>query len=818
MSELVGSIMYEVTLDTSKMISEQRNVDQSVNKVSTSLNSITKATRTYSEALKLEAAVAKEAADSSGLLATATSKAAQAIGSLGSEVGGVAGAMAESEAATTAISGALAALGTTVLGIASAIGIAIVGFVKGRQESTEFNRSLELTGNISGLTVDKLGEMAERLDSLSNVTRAKAAESLNIFVASGVRGGEAIEKFTEAAIRMEQAGGASIEHTARAFKDLEKDPLKAALKLNESVNFLSASILHQISTLEQQGRSVDAAKVAQDAFADAILTRTPKITENIGLVEKAWRAVASAAKEGWDAVLNIGREKSPEERIAATRQQIVDLQRQLDGGGFATTGGGAATGRGLGKREREQKEALLATLQETVRLYDRAQLSAQALADADAQRLRQVQAIAEFDKEGEKFLDKKAKMERDIAQARELGKQAGLSELQIEERIKAIRTSYADKTQKFDAVGYLIGLQEKAAEGYAKIDAAERAALQRNAQLLNEGKIDFQQAEEAKTLIAAAAVNARQKLWEQEKAQAFRLFESDSREMQRQAAERQRAGDYAGGIIAGAAPEEDRLVLQYEQRNERLRELRAQNLIDEQTYSAALIANSQQTTDALVAIAQQRAEAEVRAQLMTLHGVSGVADQLLAVLRSAGKEQSALAKAAFLAQKAIAVAEILLNTEVGAAKAVGMAGPFGIPLATFIRTTGYASAGMVAGLAIGQAFGGGRQYGGPVTAGSLYRVNEGGRPEMFTAANGAQYMMPTANGNVTPAGGVGHAGGWTINIHNAPVGTTANVDEAARIIEISVAQAEARVVDSITERRGLVWGAFAGNTNLRGAF
>lgn len=54
---------------------------------------------------------------------------------------------------------------------------------------------------------------------------------------------------------------------------------------------------------------------------------------------------------------------------------------------------------------------------------------------------------------------------------------------------------------------------------------------------------------------------------------------------------------------------------------------------------------------------------------------------------------------------------------------------------------------------------GARQYGGPVAAGSMYRVNEGGRPEMFTAANGNQYLMPTQGGRVTPMGSGGGSGG-----------------------------------------------------------
>lgn len=53
---------------------------------------------------------------------------------------------------------------------------------------------------------------------------------------------------------------------------------------------------------------------------------------------------------------------------------------------------------------------------------------------------------------------------------------------------------------------------------------------------------------------------------------------------------------------------------------------------------------------------------------------------------------------------------------------------------------------------------GARQYGGPTEAGKMYRVNETGAPEMFTASNGNQFMLGGQSGSVTPAGGAGGTG------------------------------------------------------------
>ena len=89
--------------------------------------------------------------------------------------------------------------------------------------------------------------------------------------------------------------------------------------------------------------------------------------------------------------------------------------------------------------------------------------------------------------------------------------------------------------------------------------------------------------------------------------------------------------------------------------------------------------------------------------LQSLSMIGNATDQIYGILQKSGQDQTALGKAVFLASKAIAVAEILINTEVAAAKAGAQLGVFGIPMAMIIRATGYASAGMVAGMAIAEA-------------------------------------------------------------------------------------------------------------------
>lgn len=55
---------------------------------------------------------------------------------------------------------------------------------------------------------------------------------------------------------------------------------------------------------------------------------------------------------------------------------------------------------------------------------------------------------------------------------------------------------------------------------------------------------------------------------------------------------------------------------------------------------------------------------------------------------------------------------------------------------------------LIAALAVGSSLAGKRKNGGPVSAGAMYQVGEGGMPEIYKASNGSQYMIPGDNGSV----------------------------------------------------------------------
>jgi hypothetical protein len=148
----------------------------------------------------------------------------------------------------------------------------------------------------------------------------------------------------------------------------------------------------------------------------------------------------------------------------------------------------------------------------------------------------------------------------------------------------------------------------------------------------------------------------------------------------------------------------------------------------QKTYDLARIQANKDTNDKIKADDQALFDAKTTLQNMVLNSASNVANGLAAVAEEGSKE----AKVLFAMQKALAIAQIIVSTEVAAKAAAAQAAILGGPVAwyatdTMIRALGYASAGIVAGTAIA----GGRALGGQVRGGESYLVGERG-PELLT--------------------------------------------------------------------------------------
>ena len=226
------------------------------------------------------------------------------------------------------IAPAAKALGGYVLGLvnpftvaAAAAAVLALAYKQGSDEGTAFTTSLAMTGNTAGTTASSLAAMARQVSSAGG-TVGKASEVLAQLAATTKIPVAAFESISEAAIKFESATGVAASTTVENFKKIAKDPAGEILKLNESMNFLTATTYEHIRSLQEQGKTQEAAAAATAAYEDGLNRTSTSIKQNLGILEASWGAVKSAAKGAWDAALNVGREETLDQQIAKLDEQL----------------------------------------------------------------------------------------------------------------------------------------------------------------------------------------------------------------------------------------------------------------------------------------------------------------------------------------------------------------------------------------------------------------------------------------------------------------------------------------------------------------
>ena len=312
--------------------------------------------------------------------------------------------------AARAVGGYVASLVTPVSLAVAAVGALGVAWYQGSRQAEEFRRQTLLTGNAVGASMDQLAGLAAQTAAASGATTSSAVAAVAALVGTAAVARTGLVDYAQTAMAMEKSFGQSIETTAKHFSELGRDPVAAAKRLNETMNFLTASTYAQIRAAEQQGDKVRAAALAQDAYSQAMAYRAKQVQDNLGFVERAWNAVAGAAKGSWDAMLGLGRSESTLERLSRLQKQLQDRQESLDR--YGNRGGvfGATTA--------QQVEALkqeISYLQETERLQRRA-------GDAAAERAATEKAgIEEVDRQHKAAEEVRKKAQQEQARLVEAG-------------------------------------------------------------------------------------------------------------------------------------------------------------------------------------------------------------------------------------------------------------------------------------------------------------------------------------------------------------------------------------------------------------
>jgi lambda family phage tail tape measure protein len=327
--------------------------------------------------------------------------------------------------------GAARALGGFVMGLvtplttAAAAAVAVgLAFHQGNEEARAYRAALIESGNAAGTTSDQLSDMARSI-SESVGTQGAAAEALAALVGTGKVAASNLVQFSTVAVKAQRDMGQSVEDTAKQFADLAAAPVTALLKVNEKLHFLTGSTYEQVRALQEQGRMYEAAQLAQKSYASAFDGVTQKVESNLGVMQKGWIGVKDFAKSAWDAMLNVGREDTLEQKLAKVQEALAKAR---DPHAF-----GSLDAQGHLQENIELEQSLknqIASRDHVAKIQgEQAKFNAADLAWSESK----------FE-----YLTRSQQLQAELQKAQEMGLAAGVSDEDIQKRLLAIRLKYND--------------------------------------------------------------------------------------------------------------------------------------------------------------------------------------------------------------------------------------------------------------------------------------------------------------------------------------------------------------------------------------
>ncbi|HBZ0962300.1 TPA: phage tail protein [Klebsiella pneumoniae] len=330
---------------------------------------------------------------------------------------------------------AIKGVGGYVLGLinpvtlaAAAVGVLGLAYYKGSQEQDEFYKSLTLNGNLVGKTTGQLADMAARVSVVANSTTGVTAAILNQIVSSGKVAAESLERVTTAVVEISEATGIATEKLVGDFNDIAADPVAAITKLNDQYHFLTLATYNQIKALQDEGNQQDAARVATDAYANAMQQRANDIHQNLGILERAWDSLAKTAKGAWDAMLDIGREQTGTERISQIRKELDWIDKAAGGKLF------------FGGRKAELEDELN-NLQSQITTEG---VLTEIISSHDKAEQQRIKTQQEADRVNQQYLSNTDKRNKAIKQQSEFLKAGAITAEQYSKNVSRINEMYKD--------------------------------------------------------------------------------------------------------------------------------------------------------------------------------------------------------------------------------------------------------------------------------------------------------------------------------------------------------------------------------------
>lgn len=213
-----------------------------------------------------------------------------------------------------ALAGAMSPAVVGIGALTGAISTLFYSWYQGATTLSEFNKTLTLSGNASGLTTDGMLELA-RSGQSAGLTFDQSSESLTQLINAGVQAGDELGVVNQSVARFSDISGITVESVAAAFGKLTSDPTSGLIAMAGQFHNVTAEQISYVAQLQRSGDEAGALHAANQAAAAGFDDLTQRLRNGMGSVESAADSVKSAFKSMWDAVLDIGRPDSAQKML-----------------------------------------------------------------------------------------------------------------------------------------------------------------------------------------------------------------------------------------------------------------------------------------------------------------------------------------------------------------------------------------------------------------------------------------------------------------------------------------------------------------------
>ncbi|EHV0118637.1 phage tail tape measure protein [Escherichia coli] len=203
-------------------------------------------------------------------------------------------------------------VGATSLAVAT--GALAYAWYQGNSTLSDFNKTLVLSGNQSGLTADRMLVLS-RAGQAAGLTFNQTSESLSALVKAGVSGEAQIASISQSVARFSSASGVEVDKVAEAFGKLTTDPTSGLTAMARQFHNVTAEQIAYVAQLQRSGDEAGALQAANEAATKEFDDQTRRLKENMGTLETWADRTARAFKSMWDAVLDIGRPDTAQEML-----------------------------------------------------------------------------------------------------------------------------------------------------------------------------------------------------------------------------------------------------------------------------------------------------------------------------------------------------------------------------------------------------------------------------------------------------------------------------------------------------------------------